>query len=285
MHNRRVYRILLLLYFTLSILRGSAQQYYIGVPNYDEYVPDSARIVLNPLPWNYDGRLLAEAMPRYLEPLKKFLYEHPWHKCNFLLYSGFSDSEHNMGFTQYQGMNLSYYFTSQDTAFGRKYFNEVVQHPLPNPLFINLQPDSSEKLYQRQIMLSYKSCVIVELIRQKDISKMVQFSVFYAAPSDDSDFDIAPKFPGEIEGLYDFLFQKMDYSVVGQANVSGVVLVEFNIEPDGSITSPEIKKRLFPALDEQALKIVSEMPNWQPALKSGRPIRCRYRLPLYYFFM
>ena len=275
-------KISLLLCLTLSVLRGTAQQYYFGVPNYDGYVPDSSRIVLNPLPWNYDGRLWTEPMPRYLEPLKKFLYEHPYHKCNFLLYYGYSDSEHNMDFTKYQGMCLSYYFTSEDTAFGRKYLNEVVPHPLPNPLFINLQPDSSEKLYKSEIMWSYKSCVIVELIRQKDISKMVQLSVYYAAPSDDSDFDIAPKFPGEIEGLYDFLSQKMDYSVVGQSNVSGVVQVEFYIEPDGSITSPEIKKGLIPALDEQALKIVSEMPNWQPALKHGRPIRCRYRLPLYY---
>ena len=64
--------------------------------------------------------------------------------------------------------------------------------------------------------------------------------------------------------------------------MSGVVQVEFYIEPDGSITSPEIKKGPIPALDEQALKIVSEMPNWQPALKYGHPIRCRYRLPLYY---
>ena len=63
----------------------------------------------------------------------------------------------------------------------------------------------------------------------------------------------------------------------------GTVLVEFNIEADGSVTSPEIKMNLFPTLDEQALRIVSEMPRWNPALKDGLPVRCRYQMPMYYF--
>ncbi|MBR5921682.1 MAG: energy transducer TonB [Bacteroidales bacterium] len=44
-----------------------------------------------------------------------------------------------------------------------------------------------------------------------------------------------------------------------------------------NLTSP-----LFPALDEQALRIVNEMPRWNPAAKNGRPVDCRCRLILYY---
>ena len=125
----------------------------------------------------------------------------------------------------------------------------------------------------------------MELIQQKPISKSVQISVFHSAPADSRVFDVAPIFPGGTEGLYNFLVQRMDYFVVGQSNVVGVVLVEFDIEPDGSVSNTELKRSLFPALDEQALRIVKEMPRWQPALKDGSPVRCRYLIPFYYGMM
>ena len=124
------------------------RQYYVGVPNHVDYVRDSARIVLDLLPWNANGRLLEQEMPRWLEPLKKFLDEHPGHKCNFLLYSNESNEEHNLRYTTYQGERLSEYFTYVDTLFGQKYLNNIIPHRLPNPLFRALQPDSSERILQ-----------------------------------------------------------------------------------------------------------------------------------------
>ena len=260
------------------------RQYFVGVPNHADWVRDSARIVLDLLPWNANGRLLEQEMPRYLEPLKKFLDEHPGHKCNFLLYSNESNEEHNLRYTTYQGERLSEYFTYVDTLFGQKYLNNIIPHRLPNPLFRALQPDSSERIHKAD-PLYLKECVIVELIQQKPISKSVQISVFHSAPADSRVFDVAPIFPGGTEGLYNFLVQRMDYFVVGQSNVVGVVLVEFDIEPDGSVSNTELKRSLFPALDEQALRIVKEMPRWQPALKDGSPVRCRYLIPFYYGMM
>ena len=260
------------------------RQYYIGVPNHVDYVRDSARIVLDLLPWNANGRLLEQEMPRWLEPLNKFLDEHPGHKCNFLLYSNESNEEHNLRYTTYHGELLSEYFTYVDTLFGQKYLNNILPHRLPNPLFRALQPDSSEKIHKAEPFY-LKECVIVELIQQKPISKSVQISVFHSAPADSRVFDVAPVFPRGTEGLYNFLVQRMDYFVVGQSNVVGVVLVEFDIEPDGSVANAELKRSLFPALDEQALRIVKEMPRWQPAFKDGRPVRCHYLIPFYYWMM
>lgn len=260
------------------------RQYYVGVPNHVDYVRDSARIVLDLLPWNANGRLLEQEMPRWLEPLKKFLDEHPSHKCNFLLYSNESNEEHNLRYTTYQGERLSEYFTYVNTLFGQKYLNNIIPHRLPNPLFRALQPDSSERIHKAEPFY-LKECVIVELIQQKPFSKSVQISVFHSAPADSRVFDVAPVFPRGTEGLYNFLVQRMDYFVVGQSNVVGVVLVEFDIEPDGSVANAELKRSLFPALDEQALRIVKEMPRWQPAFKDGRPVRCHYLIPFYYGMM
>ena len=59
-------------------------------------------------------------------------------------------------------------------------------------------------------------------------------------------------------------------------------MVEFDIDAFGQVSKPKLTLRLFPALDEQALRIVNEMPRWNPAAKNGLPVACRYRLILYY---
>lgn len=260
----------------------SQHKYYIGIPNHVAFVRDSTRIMMDVLPWNWNGRLQENEMPRYLEPLKQFLDEHPGYKCNFLLYSGESDEEKNFAYTSYQGKRLSEYFTYVDTVFGKKYLNEIIPHRLPNPMFRDLQPDSSERIFRGDIIVNYRQCVLVELVWQRPVSKMVQLTVFYAAKDEKCECDAAPVFPGGKEGLYNFLYRRMDYSVVGMSDVSGVVLVEFDIEPDGRVSAPGIRKSLFPALDEQALRIVSDMPRWRPAIKDGRPVRCHYVIPMYY---
>lgn len=102
----------------------------------------------------------------------------------------------------------------------------------------------------------------------------------HARVADDQKYDIPPIFPGGMDSLVSFVLQRIDYSVYNKADVVGTVLVEFVVEVDGSISSPEIKVRLFPDCDENALQIVREMPRWQPATYKGKAIRCKYTLPV-----
>ena len=74
----------------------------------------------------------------------------------------------------------------------------------------------------------------------------------------------------------------MDYSVVGQFDVTGTVAVEFEIDSTGQVREPVLVRQLFPALDEQAFQIVGEMPRWIPATKDCHPVPCRYCLLLFY---
>ena len=78
---------LLLLALILLFSATAQRHYYIGVPFHVGYLKDSTRFVMDCLPWHPNGRVDQMYMPRYLEPLKQFLTEHPGYKCNFLLYS------------------------------------------------------------------------------------------------------------------------------------------------------------------------------------------------------
>ncbi len=47
------------------------------------------------------------------------------------------------------------------------------------------------------------------------------------------------------------------------------ICLRFIVEIDGSISQPIILKGLGQECDEQALKLVSSMPRWQPGKKNG----------------
>ncbi len=256
------------------------RDYYIGVPLHEANVKDSARIVLDILPWNLNGRLDEGKMSRYLEPLKHFLTEHPGFKCNIHLYGVESNEEKNLAFTTYQAKRLGEYFTYEDTLFERNCLNEIIPHGTYNPLFKDIQPDSNNRIYKGRAAFYLRECVIVELIQPKPLHTMAQKSVFTSHPIDA--VDMAPSFPGGSAAFFKYLCDRMDYSVVGQSDVVGSVVVEFDIDAFGQVSKPKLTLRLFPALDEQALRIVNEMPRWNPAAKNGLPVACRYRLILYY---
>lgn len=61
---------------------------------------------------------------------------------------------------------------------------------------------------------------------------------------------------------------------------SGNVHVQFTIDSSGKIVNPKIVKSLDAACDEEALRLVSSMPNWLPAKRLGIPYASPYLLKI-----
>jgi len=62
--------------------------------------------------------------------------------------------------------------------------------------------------------------------------------------------------------------------------VSGRVVVQFIVEKDGSISNTKVVRSVDPALDKEAVRAVSSMPNWNPGMKDGKPVRVKYTVPI-----
>ena len=62
--------------------------------------------------------------------------------------------------------------------------------------------------------------------------------------------------------------------------VEGVVFVRFIIKPDGSLTDVKVLRPVHPLLDEEALRVVREMPRWKPGCQDGKPVRVFYSVPV-----
>ena len=95
-----------------------------------------------------------------------------------------------------------------------------------------------------------------------------------------------PMFPGGNEELMKWLSKNLKYPASAQENgIQGRVLVQFVVNKDGSIVEPKVLRSVDPALDKEALRVVSTMPKWQPGKQRGKTVRVRFTLPVTFRLM
>lgn len=88
-------------------------------------------------------------------------------------------------------------------------------------------------------------------------------------------------FPGGVNALLTYLMTNLKYPAASkQANVQGRVVCEFIVNADGSISDIRVVKSVNPQLDAEAVRVIKEMPKWEPAHRGDTPIRMRYTLPV-----
>ncbi len=91
----------------------------------------------------------------------------------------------------------------------------------------------------------------------------------------------APEYPGSMGAMYDFLAANIKYPKdAAEQKVGGRVFVMFVVEPDGSLTNVRVARKLFPSLDDEAVRVVKTMPKWKPGMLKGRPVRVNFNLPV-----
>ena len=90
-----------------------------------------------------------------------------------------------------------------------------------------------------------------------------------------------PQFPGGREKLIEYMEENMVYPESMQRLFKeGEVLVGFFVEPDGVITGVTVVKGLTKEFDDEAKRLVRNMPYWIPGTKNGVPVRFRMTMPI-----
>ncbi len=90
-----------------------------------------------------------------------------------------------------------------------------------------------------------------------------------------------PEFDGGLKALMRYLKNNIKYPKEAKlANISGRIYLQFTIKEDGSISDVTITKSVHPILDEEALRVVENMPDWTPGRQHNRPVEVLYNLPV-----
>ncbi len=97
-----------------------------------------------------------------------------------------------------------------------------------------------------------------------------------------SEVDKMAEFPGGTMAMLSFLGQNIKYPQEAKDNnIQGRVLVTFTVQPDGKVTDAHVEKPVNPLLDAEAIRVVSLMPAFSPALKAdGTPVSVTTAVPV-----
>ena len=81
--------------------------------------------------------------------------------------------------------------------------------------------------------------------------------------------------------LLTFLYKNIRYPTIARENgVEGLVVVQFIVERDGSITAAKLLRDIGAGCGQEALRVVNDMPKWIPGKQRGREVRVQYNLPV-----
>jgi|GEM_PF-868102 len=95
---------------------------------------------------------------------------------------------------------------------------------------------------------------------------------------------IAERMPSFRNGTTDvdrYFASRMVYPAEAKARrVEGTVIVKFIVDIDGKVIQPRIMKGIGSGCDEEALRLVREMPKWEPGTQNGKPVAVWFVLPI-----
>jgi TonB family protein len=91
-----------------------------------------------------------------------------------------------------------------------------------------------------------------------------------------------PEYPGGEAALSNFVENNTSYpqDAIDQ-DAEGTVNVSFVVDEKGKAQNPVVTgKTAGHGLDEEAIKIVKQMPAWKPGMVKGKPVKTRLLLPV-----
>ncbi|MEY3050767.1 MAG: hypothetical protein RLY31_552 [Bacteroidota bacterium] len=83
------------------------------------------------------------------------------------------------------------------------------------------------------------------------------------------------------EKLLAFIYRNIRYPEMARENgVEGMVVIQFVVEQDGSISEPNLVRDIGAGCGEEAKRVVMSMPAWNPGKQRDRAVRVMFTLPV-----
>ncbi|UOQ66733.1 energy transducer TonB [Hymenobacter volaticus] len=93
--------------------------------------------------------------------------------------------------------------------------------------------------------------------------------------------EIMPEFLGGQEALQRYMQKNLRYpSLALRNNIEGKVYISFTVMADGSVADVQVLKGLGYGTDEEAARVVRNMPAWKPGQQNKHAVSVRYTMPI-----
>jgi len=92
---------------------------------------------------------------------------------------------------------------------------------------------------------------------------------------------VSAAFPGGNSAMTKFISQHIKYPAADRRmGIAGTVIVRFEVDKKGNLTETSIHRGVSKRIDEEALRVMSLMPLWEPGKLRGKNVRTAFYLPL-----
>ncbi len=90
-----------------------------------------------------------------------------------------------------------------------------------------------------------------------------------------------PEYPGGEIARMKYLADNIKYPTMArESGIQGRVYVTFVVERDGSVTDVRVLRGIGGGCDEEAIRVVTNMPKWIPGRQRNKPVRVQFNLPV-----
>jgi TonB family protein len=90
-----------------------------------------------------------------------------------------------------------------------------------------------------------------------------------------------PSFPGGTQNFLQYLAANIRYPAEDRKNnVQGRAVAQFVVEKDGSLTDIKVIRSPSAAMGEEAVRVLSNSPKWEPGKQNGGAVRSQYTVPI-----
>jgi TonB family protein len=91
-----------------------------------------------------------------------------------------------------------------------------------------------------------------------------------------------PIYKGGAEKLYQFIAKSLEYPKIAIKNkVEGTVYVQFTVNRLGKVEKVKVIKGV-PELNEEAIRIISLLPDWEAGMQAGQKVSVIFTIPLHF---
>ncbi len=90
-----------------------------------------------------------------------------------------------------------------------------------------------------------------------------------------------PSFPGGDKAYKTYLANNIKYPTMAkESGIEGTVYITFVVEPNGKLSNVAIVRDIGGGCGDEALRVVKNMPKWNPGKQRGKSVRVRFNLPI-----
>lgn len=90
-----------------------------------------------------------------------------------------------------------------------------------------------------------------------------------------------PDFPGGDAARIKYLNENIKYpQMARESGIQGRVFVTFVVETSGAVTDVRILRGIGGGCDEEAIRVIKNMPNWIAGKQRGKPVRVQFNMPI-----